>query len=464
MRQLSGLDASFLYLETPAQLLHVCGLLTLDPATVPGGYDFGTLKRRLEERVAAVPAFRRKLHNPPLNLTHPVWVRDSDFDLERHLHHIAVPAPGGQAELAELCAHIAGQPLDRSRPLWEMYVIDGLAGGGIAVLAKLHHASVDGVSGANLLSYLAGLRPDAPLPADTGGAEDGDQSPPSQLSLLGSSVATVARRPFELARLLPGLVQMVPRWVGRSLQGKGMATPFTAPRTSFNATITGHRSVAFTQVDLTGLKAVKTAFGVTMNDAVLAMCSGALRRFLAEREELPADPLVATVPVSVHARSEREVGSNRISAFFASLPTHLADPAARVFMIAENNRLSKAHHHTLGADMLQDWAQFAAGTTFGLAVRAYSALRLAERHPVIHNLVISNVPGPAKPLYVLGARVTGFYPLGPVFHGAGLNITVLSAGGRTNIGLLAARELVPDLWPLADAMHASLRELLDSRP
>ncbi|PXY28079.1 WS/DGAT/MGAT family O-acyltransferase [Prauserella muralis] len=463
MQRLSGLDASFLYLETSSQLLHVCGLLTLDPATVPGGYRFAELARRLDERVALVPAFRRKLYNPPLNLVHPGWVSDESFDLEHHLHRIAVPAPGGRAELAELCAHLAGQPLDRSRPLWEMYVIEGLADGGIAVLAKMHHASVDGVSGANLLSYLAGLGPDAP-PPEPGPEAAAEPGAPNQLSLLGSSVANLARRPVELARLLPGLLGMVPRWIGRSLQGKGMATPFTAPRTSFNGTITGHRSVAYAQLDLADVKAVKNAFGVTVNDAVLAVCAGALRRFLADRGELPADPLVATVPVSVHERSARQEGSNRVSAFFASLPTHLPEPAARVFMIAENNRLSKAHHSTIDADMLQDWAQFAAGTTFGLAVRAYSALRLAERHPVVHNLVISNVPGPPQPLYLLGARVTGFYPLGPVFHGAGLNITVLSNAGTVNVGLLGARELVSDLWPLADALHDSLQELLDARP
>ncbi|WP_199431819.1 WS/DGAT/MGAT family O-acyltransferase [Qaidamihabitans albus] len=463
MQQLSGLDASFLYLETSAQLLHVCALVTVDPATVPGGYDFAKLKAGLAERVALAPPFRRRLHNSLLNLNHPVWVEDEDFDLDHHVHQIAVPPPGGRAELAELCAHIAGQPLDRSRPLWDMHVIEGLDNGGVAVLVKMHHASVDGVSGASLLTYLTGTEPDSP-PPDPGPGARTTPAPPRPLDMLRRSTLAVARRPVEMARLLPGLLTIAPRWVGRSLQGKGMATPFTAPRISFNGTITGHRAVAYTQVDLAGVKAVKDAFGVTVNDVVLAMCAGALRRFLTARAELPKDPLVATVPVSVHGRSSRAGGSNKISAFFASLPTHLADPAARVFMIAENNRRSKAHHRTIDADMLQDWAQFAAATSFGLAVRAYSALRLAERHAVIHNLIISNVPGPPMPLYLLGARVTGLYPLGPVFHGAGLNVTVLSNDGRVNVGLLGARELVTDLWPLADAMPEALQELLDARP
>ncbi|MBK1788677.1 WS/DGAT/MGAT family O-acyltransferase [Prauserella cavernicola] len=463
MERLSGLDASFLYLETSSQLLHVCGLVTLDPSTVPGGYGFDRLRTRLAERVALHPAFRRRLHNPVLNLNHPVWVEDEDFDLDRHLVRDEVPAPGGREQLAAVCARIAGTPLDRSRPLWEIHVLEGLSGGGVAVFAKMHHASVDGVSGANLLTFLAGLEPDSP-PPDPGTGDAVNPAPPGPLAILRTSALDVARKPVEFARLLPGLLELVPRWVGRSLQGKGMATPFTAPRTSFNATITAERAVAFATVGLDDVKAVKNAFSVTVNDAVLAICAGALRRYLLERGELPEDPLVATVPVSVQERSDREEGSNRISAFFASLPTHLADPAARVFMLAENNRLSKEHHHAIDADMLQDWAQFAAATTFGLAVRAYSALRLAEKHPVVHNLVISNVPGPPVPLYLLGAKVTGLYPLGPVFHGAGLNITVLSQGGSVDIGLLAARELVPDLWHLADAVPDALAELLDARP
>jgi diacylglycerol O-acyltransferase / wax synthase len=461
MQRLSGLDASFLYLETSSQVLHVCGLLTLDGLTVPGGYTFAKLKEKLDERVRRIPAFRRKLHNPLWNVGHPVWIEDEDFDLDHHVHRIGVPAPGDRVELAELCAHIAGQQLDRAHPLWQLYVIEGLADGQIAVLLKMHHASVDGVSGASLITYLAGLEPDAPPPVLE---EPRNSATPSPLNLLRSGVESFAKRPVEAVRLLPDLLGLVPRWLGRTLRGKGMPVPFTAPRTSLNGTITGHRSVAFAQLDLDEIKDVKNAFGVTVNDVVLALVAGALRDFLAARGELPADPLVATVPVSVHDRTEREHGSNKVSAFFASLPTHLADPAARVFFLAEANRRSKDHHYDIDADMLQDWAQFSAATAFGLAVRAYSALRLAEKHPVVHNLVVSNVAGPPMPLYLLGARITGLYPLGPVFHGAGLNVTVLSNAGKVHVGLLGARELVKDLWPLADALPDALAELLKAAP
>jgi WS/DGAT/MGAT family acyltransferase len=463
MQRLSGLDASFLYLETPAQVLHVCGLLVLDGSTMPGGYDFERFKEKLAERVALIPAFRRKLHNPLWNLTHPVWVEDDDFDLEAHVHRIGVPAPGDRRELAELCAHIAGQRLDRAQPLWQLHVIEGLAGGEIAVLLKMHHASVDGVGGASLITALAGLEPDAP-PPEVAGDERRNAGVPGRRALLGAGLTSFVKGPVELAKLLPDLLGLAPKWIGKALQGKGMPVPFTAPRTSLNGTITAHRSVAYASLDLDEVKQVKNAFGVTVNDVALAVVSGALRQFLRERGELPDDPLVATVPVSVHGRTERDHGSNKVSAFFASLPTHLEDPAARLFMIAESNRLSKDHHYDIDADMLGDWAQFSAASMFGLAVRAYSALRLAERHPVVHNLVVSNVPGPPMPLYLLGCRITGLYPLGPVFHGAGLNVTVLSNAGRVDVGLLGARELTGDLWPLADHFQDALQELIKAAP
>jgi WS/DGAT/MGAT family acyltransferase len=439
--------------------LHICGLLTLDGSTMPGGYRFPEFREKLHERVSAIPEFRRKLHNSPFNLTHPVWVEDPDFTIDRHLHRVAVPSPGDRETLAELCAYFAGQPLDRARPLWEMYVIEGLPGDGVAVLLKMHHATVDGVGGANLIAYLCGLDPDSLLPLPD---VDENLSPPSHLDLLRSSVTSLARRPAEVAKLLPDLLGMAPRWVGRVLKRTGMPAPFTAPRTSFNSTITGLRSVAYTSLDLGEVKHVKDAFNVTVNDVVLALCTGALRRYLEAHHELPTEPLVATVPVSVQDRTAHDSGSNQVSAFFAALPTQLADPAARLYAIAESNRVAKEHHFSIKPDMLQDWAQFAAPRLFGLAARAYSALRLAERHPVVHNLVISNVPGPPMPLYLLGARVTGLYPLGPVFHGAGLNVTVISDADRVDVGLLGARELVPELWSLADALQDELTVLTEA--
>src|SRR5699024_2178741 len=304
VQRLSGLDASFLYLETSQQLLHVCALLTLDISTVPGGYDYERFHSQLAERVAQAPEFRRKLHDPGWNVGHPMWVADTEFDLDNHVHRINVPGDGTRADLGQLCARLAGQPLNRHRPLWQLYVIEGAADGSIAVLLKMHHASVDGVSGANLLAHLASLEPDATPPA-AAQEQPGNETPPGVLETLRADVAALARRPGELARLVPDLASLVPTWLSRSLNRRGMPVPFTAPRTSLNGTISGDRSVSFTQLELDDVKAIKNAFGVTVNDVVLAVCSGALRRFLTARDELPADPLVATVPVSVHDRTTR---------------------------------------------------------------------------------------------------------------------------------------------------------------
>jgi WS/DGAT/MGAT family acyltransferase len=292
---------------------------------------------------------------------------------------------------------------------------------------------------------------------------EGERVAPSRLprdrDIVIDGLLGVARRPLKLARVLPETLGVLPGWVDRARRGRAMPAPFSAPRTSFNGTVTGHRTVAFTKLDLAEVKAVKNAFGCTVNDVVLALCSGGLRKYLDDRGELPDSSLVAMVPVSVHGKS-RAGGTNKVSGMFASLASDVADPVERLAAIAEQNRIAKEHHQTLSASLLQDWALFAAPNTFGLAVRVYSRLRLADRHPPVHNLVISNVPGPPMPIYFLGARVTGFHPFGPVFHGAGLNITVLSSNGHLDVGIIACRELVPDLWELADDLPLALEELL----
>ena len=231
MDRLSGLDASFLYLETPAQMMHVCGIVVLEPDTIPGGYAFDTFKADLHTRVSAIPEFRRRLRTVPLGLDHPIWVNDEDFDVDRHLHRMALPSPGGDQELAEIAGHLAGIPLDRSRPLWEMWVIEGLASGKVAVFSKMHHASVDGVSGSNMISLLCSLEPDggtlAPVDHDDLGRV------PSEAELAGRGLLAIARRPFDVARLLAPSAQLLTRTVGRAREGTAMAAPLTAPRTSF---------------------------------------------------------------------------------------------------------------------------------------------------------------------------------------------------------------------------------------
>lgn len=459
MQRLTGLDASFLYLETPTQPLHVCSILGLDTSTMPGGYTFGRLRDALELRLAAMPEFREKLADNPLNLDHPVWVDDKDFDVNRHLHRIALPPPGGRAELSEICGHIASLPLDRGRPLWEMWVIEGVAGtdcqrgGRLAVMTKVHHAGVDGVTGANLMSKLCSTEPGAPTPepaAGVGGA--------SGWQIAGGGLIRWASRPLQLAALLPDTVSSVVSTLRKARDGQTMARPFAAPRSAFNGKITGRRNIAYSELDLDDIKKVKNHFGVKVNDVVMALVSGVLRQYLAERNALPDSSLVAMVPVSVHGKSDRP-GRNKVSGMFATLHTELSDPVQRLKAIADANSVAKQHSSAIGASLLQDWTQFAAPAVFGIAMRLYASSRLTETMPV-HNLVVSNVPGPQAPLYLLGCETKAMFPLGPIFHGSGLNITAMSLHGTLNIGLISCPELLPDLWEMADEFTVGLEELL----
>lgn len=462
LQRLSGLDASFLYLETPSQPLHVCSILELDASTIPGGYTFDRLRDEMSLRVKAIPSFREKLANSFLNLDHPVWVEDEDFDIDRHLHRIGLPAPGGRVELGEICGHLASLPLDRRYPLWETWVIEGVGGtdarngGRLAVMTKVHHAAVDGVTGANLMSQLCSTEPDAPPPDPVEGHGD-----TNQLRIALGGLGRFATRPLHLAtKVLPATVTTVVDTVQRAVGGRAMAAPFAAPQTRFNASITPHRNVAFAELDFEDIKTVKNHFGVKVNDVVMALVSGVLRQFLLDRGELPESSLVAMVPVSVHDRSDRP-GRNQVSGMFSKLETQIEDPAQRLMAIAEANITAKEHSSAIGATLLQDWSQFAGPAIFGVAMRVYARSRLTEARPV-HNLVVSNVPGPQIPLYFLGAEVTAMYPLGPIFHGSGLNITVMSLNGKLDVGLIACPELLPDLWDLADDFAVGMKELLDA--
>ncbi|MHB8680943.1 MAG: WS/DGAT/MGAT family O-acyltransferase [Acidimicrobiales bacterium] len=461
MERLGGLDAAFLYFETPSMHMHVCGLLVLDPSTIKEGYSFDRIRQMLVERHPLMPSMSRKLVVPPFNFGRPHWVKDPDFDIDYHLRRTAVPSPGGDRELAEVAADIAGRPLDRSRPLWEMWVIEGLADGNVAIFAKMHHSTIDGISGANMMVYLFDLEAEPTNPPEIPEPPK-DERIPSDIELFGRGVVESLVRPVEVARLLPRTVARLGSMLvgaGR-MRGKGLATPFTAPRTSFNAAVTPHRTIAFTEVKLEEVKTVKEAFGVKVNDVVMAVVSGALRRYLADREELPDKSLISAIPVSVHDQAAGHEGMTKVSVMFSSLMTDVEDPVERLMAIAETNAEAKELHKMVGADTLMQWAEHAAPNTFSLAARLYSSLRLSERHPVVHNLIISNVPGPPIPLYMAGARLAALYPLGPIMDGAGLNVTVLSNEDRIGFGFIACRELMPSLWDLADDVPMALGELL----
>jgi diacylglycerol O-acyltransferase len=460
MQRLGGLDSAFLYFETPTMHMHVGGLMLVDPSTMSKPYSYADMRAYIDRRLPLVPAFRRKLATVPLNLARPYWVEDPDFDLDYHLHRIAVPAPAGDKETADVVAEILSRPMDRSRPLWEMWIVEGRADGLIAVVSKVHHSSIDGITGANMMAELFDLEPDAPPRKPVPDTWEPERKP-SDVELLGRAVYDVVSRPVGVVKLLPGTVVGLAKILNRRTRGApGMPAPFTAPRTSFNATLTPHRIVSFVNVSLDDVKTVKNAFGVKVNDVVIAIASGALRKYLAARGELPDRSLIAAIPVSVHDRTEDKEGTTKVSFMFSSLASDIDDPVERLRAIAETNEGAKKDHDLVGASFLQDWAEHAAPNTFSLAARMYSSMRLSERHPVVHNLIISNVPGPPIPLYFNGAKLVGLYPLGPIMDGAGLNLTVLSNMDSVGFGFISCRELVPDVWDLAEDVPDALAELV----
>ena len=460
MERLSGLDASFLYLETPQMHMHVAMAALLDPSGMPGGYSFDRIQRLISNRVHRLPPFRRKLVRVPFDLDHPMWVEDPDFDIIHHVRRVACPAPGGRKEFGEICGRINSTPLDRSRPLWEVWVIEGLEDGRVAIVAKVHHAAVDGQLGAQLLVQLFSLNPN-PHEEDVPGVIVAEKVP-TDGDLVREAITRRIRQHKDMVELARRTVQNGLDVVERRQSNEGPvgATPLTAPRTNFNGAITARRNAAFTRVKLEGIKDIKNAFGCTVNDVVLAISAGALRRYLDGRNELPRDPLIACCPVSVAAVPGRAKGANHVSGMFVSLATHVDDPVERLRVIRSTTVGAKEEHNAIGANMLQSWAEFAAPTTFSLAARFYTRLKLADRHRPVLNLVISNVPGPPFPIYLAGAKLVAAYPMGPVMEGAGLNITVMSYCGSVDFGFMVASNLVPDVWDLADAVHPAFEELL----
>jgi diacylglycerol O-acyltransferase len=338
--------------------------------------------------------------------------------------------------------------------------VEGLEHGNVGLVSKIHHSTIDGVSGAELLTQLFDLEPDPPAREVPEGPSRTDTMP-SDLYLIAQALAIRITAPIDITRLAwrTGRSVLNVRRLRRAPnEGKG-ALPLTTPRTSLNAAITPHRKVAFASISLDDVKELKTALDATVNDVILAICTGTLRRYLQGRDELPTDPLVAAVPVSVHPSTADRRGTNKVSAMFVSLPCGTADPKERVDIIRSVTKGAKSEHNALGADVLLNWAEHATPNVFSAAARTYTRLRLADRHRPIHSLVISNVPGPDFPLYLGGAEMVAGFPLGPVMDGAGLNVTVMSYRGVLNWGLMACAETVPGVASIAAAIPKSLDEL-----
>jgi diacylglycerol O-acyltransferase / wax synthase len=464
MQPLSGLDAAFLYLETPQVHMHVAIAAVLDTSGMPGGYSFEKIVDVISSRVHLMPPFRRRLVQVPFDLHHPLWMDDPNFDIIHHVRRIGLPAPGGPKELGAMAGRIASTPLDRSRPLWECWIIEGLENDRVAVVAKVHHCAVDGASGAGLMVHLFDLQREVANPTPPKMLAVKDTALPTEWEMFKYGAKSRLKQPlqmFELAKRTVRAVSDVVK-IRRDPEALVGAAPFTAPRTHFNTAVTAKRNVAFARVSLQTIKTIKNALGCTVNDVVLALCAGALRKYLQDRNELPKASLVAVCPISVRAELLPGESNNKVSAMFTSLATNIDDPAERLREIRKVTQGAKEEHNAIGANMLQNWAEFAAPTTFHVAARFYTRMKLAARHRPIMNLVISNVPGPPIPVYLAGAELVAVYPMGPVMEGAGLNITVMSYKGEVDFGFMVCADVMPDVWDLADAVPFAVEELLQS--
>ncbi|MDJ0959148.1 MAG: wax ester/triacylglycerol synthase family O-acyltransferase [Acidimicrobiia bacterium] len=474
MEQLNGMDAGFLNMETPVQRGHVGGVVIVDPSTAPDDWGYDTIRALIQDRIHLLPPFRRRLVTVPFDIDHPYWVEDDAFDLDFHLRHIAVPSPGDAETLATLVARIHERPLDRSRPLWEMYVIEGLDGGRVATYTKLHHAAVDGVSGAEILTILLDTSPDD---HDIGVRHAPDRETkratrvPGQVELLARSALSAAVRPakafrlgYEVARSIPGLkpLESLPALVGLGRERDELLSrpSLVAPHTVLNAPITPHRRWAFGDIALGTAKAIKDAAGVTVNDVVIATAAGAVRRWLVENDALPTRSLQAMVPISIRTESEEGDIGNKVSAMIAPIGTHLEDSVERLEFVHQTMQVAKETHQATPATLLRDFAEFTPPAVAARAARLVFRNGRAGRITPF-NLVISNVPGPNFPLYLAGAQLEGHYPVSAIIDGAALNITLHSYRGMLCFGLVADRELIPDLWDVMGYVRDEFAALED---
>jgi WS/DGAT/MGAT family acyltransferase len=478
MRQLTSLDAQFLALETPRQSGHVGALAILDDSERPGGrLTIDDVCSLMSERLSLLPPLRWRLTEVPFGLDYPYWIEDPEFDLDFHVRELALPAPGTDQKLAEQVARIIARPLDRSRPLWELYLIHGLESGNVGMLTKIHHALIDGLSGAEIMGVLFDLTPEgrdvpesSPPPADR---------EPSDLEMLARGLAGIPRYPVRALRSMPsalpnltetpfgtlpgtGVVSRVADRVQRTIGGDGSVrdrNTHRAPKTSFNRRVSAHRRFAFGQLSLDEVKAIKNEYGCTVNDVVVTICTSAVRRWLIEHGELPSEPLVAQIPVSVRTSEQAGTYGNRIMLMSAPLFTNLPDPIVRLRRTHEALSVMKERHKALPAQLLQDANHFIPPAVFARAARATFSLATSSPGRPTWNLVISNVPGPQIPLYCAGARLDANYPVSVITDGMGLNMTVMSYCGHLDFGLVADRDQIPDLWKIIEWLRDSLEEL-----
>jgi len=455
--RLTGLDASFLHLERDGAHMHVAGTLIFDgPAP-----DLEEFQAHLRSRLHLVPRFRQKLRTVPLDQGRPVWVDDPHLNLDYHVRHTALPAPGSEEQLRTFAARAFSQGLDRSKPLWEMWIVDGLADGRFAIVSKSHHCLVDGVSGVDITTVLFDTEPE-PEPA----AEPPEWIPqpePTPLQLLGTAVTERMTVPAEIVRGVRALVRRPLQALGAvrhavgatgAFAGKGLA----APDSPLNVDIGPHRRFAWVRADLADLRRVKDVYGGTVNDVVLTVVAGAIGRHLRSRgHDTEGLVLKAMVPVSIRTADQQGALGNQVTAMMASLPVWCEDPIERLALVRRSMGNLKRSKQAVGANLLTDMADFAPPTVVSQAARLQSRQRF-------FNLVVTNVPGPQFPLYLLGRRLRDLFPMVPLAKRQAVCVGIMSYDGAVNFGLIGDYEGMPSLDSLAADLDAELAELAALAP
>ncbi len=475
-QQLSGIDASFLYLETPETPMHVAGLTYFELPIGFTGSFYQHFRRFFESRLHTIPIFCKRLAPSLYDLDHPGWVDADDLDLDYHLRETVLPSPGTGEQLEEVIGRLHANTLDRSRPLWQFYVITGLENGQGVLYSKVHHAAIDGGAGMaiNKALYDVSATPrDVPPPPPKAASAGATPSSPTAVDPVKGISDIMGNMMRQQLRMLQTASEIGTAMTNAFLAKPGEAGPralstlqrmvsqlptLDAPRTPFNATITRERSYAARTVSLSDAKAIAKASGTKLNDVVMGICAGALRRYLQEKGQLPDKPLIAGVPISLREAGDTRQ-NNQVSGMLCSIATDIADPVERLRAILKSSSESKQIAGTFRDVVPQDFAFVGAPILLQLVMLVYGRSGLADKLPMPMNVTISNVPGPPMPLYCAGAKVTALHPVSIPAHGAALNITVQSYIDALNFGLTADRRAVPDVGKLGDYLVDAASEL-----